>query len=59
MYLLFFLFLSIQHLSILPEKLIFICKKISADATTHPPCRPLEQVDGNKRDTEKEGDKTW
>ena len=41
------------------EKLIFICKQISADTTTHPRSRPLEQVDGNKRETGNEGDKTW
>ena len=41
------------------ENLIFIWKQISADTTTHPRSRPLEQVDGNKRETGNEGDKTW
>ena len=54
----YFLFLSIQNLRIY-ENLIFICKQISADTTTRPPSRPLEQVDGNKRDTGNDGDKTW
>ena len=47
------------NIKVFYEKLIFICKQISADTTTHPRSRPLEQVDGNKRETGNEGDKTW
>ena len=32
---------------------------MSADTTTPPRSRPLEQVDRNKRDTGNDGDKTW
>ena len=46
------------NIKVFYEKLIFICKQISADTTTHPRSRPLEQVDGNKGETGNEGDKT-
>ena len=47
------------NIKVFYEELIFICKQISADKTTHPLSRSLEQVDGNKRETGNEDDKTW
>ena len=47
------------NIKVFYEELIFICKQISADKTTHPRSRSLEQVDGNKRETGNEDDKTW